>query len=421
MSTSFVDRYARVFGRPSAMMLRIAGLDAAELTGDGAILVDDRGRRWTDFGSFGIHLLGHCHPEITAAAARQLPKLNLSSKILANLPALRTAEQLAALFDDDRGVLFANSGSEAIETTLKMCRLVTGRQEFLALEGGYHGRTEGALQLSEHYARYAGAPPQGRVTFCDPKNPAQILSALGTGRFAALYVEPVQGEGGVRPLPSDLLRNLARDCHANGTLLVCDEIQTGLGRVGRLVSCPDADVVTFGKTLAGGIVPIAAVVFRTAVFSNAARDPLVSASSFSGGALAGAVASQVMKVVSREGFTAQVEALGAYTLSKLKERLTGCLGVRDVRGSGLMLGIEYASPHLAGEVVLSAAAEHLLVSFCLSAPSVVRVYPPVVADRTQIASAIQVLGMATEAASMQLEATAAAGRHPDHQSELRGL
>jgi acetylornithine/N-succinyldiaminopimelate aminotransferase len=412
MTTSFLDRYAKVFGRPLAMMLRIAGLDAAELTGDGAVLVDDRGTRWTDFGSFGIHLLGHCHPEVTAVAAAQLPRLNLSSKILVNANTLLAAERLVALFADDRGVLFANSGSEAVETSLKMCRMATGRHEFLSLNRAYHGRTEGALQLSAHYARYAGAPPAGHVTFCDPGDPAQIRAALSTGRFAALYVEPVQGEGGIHPLRPELLRDLAQDCHAHGTLFVSDEIQTGLGRAGTLVSCPDADAVIFGKTLSGGVMPVSAVVFRTAVYGKSARDPLVSASSFAGGALAGAVAAQVVDIVTRDGFIDQVGSLGEQAMTGLRQALGNHPGVRDIRGAGLMLGVEYASPDLAGEVMLAAAKQRLLVTFCLSAPSVLRVYPPAVADSKLIATAIQILAEATETASARVgpDTAPAAGR-----------
>jgi acetylornithine aminotransferase/putrescine aminotransferase len=402
MTTSFLDRYGKVFGRPLAMMLRVAGLDAAELTGDGAVIVDDRGARWIDFGSFGIHLLGHCHPDVTAVAAAQLRRLNLSSKILVNANILLAAERLVALFADDRGVLFANSGSEAIETSLKMCRLATGRHDFLALDRAYHGRTEGALQLSAHYARYAGAPPSGRVTFCDPRDPAQIRASLATRRFAALYVEPVQGEGGIHPLCPELLRNLARDCHAHGTLFVSDEIQTGLGRVGTLVSCPQADAVVFGKTLAGGVMPVAAVVFRTAAYGKSARDPLVSASSFAGGALAGAVAAQVLDIVSTDGFIARVGMLGAHAMTRLRKTLGRQPGVRDIRGAGLMLGVEYASAHLAGEVMLEAAKQRLLVTFCLSAPSVLRIYPPAVADSKLIDTAIEILAEATAIASARV-------------------
>jgi len=400
MSAAFLDRYSKVFGRPAAMMLRIAGLTASECTGQGAVVTDETGRDWLDFGSFGIHLLGHCHPHVQAAAAAQLPRLNLSTKILANAPALDAAERLGRLTfgTAPAGVLYGNSGSEAVEIAIRMARLATGRARFVALERAYHGRTDGALGLSASYARHAGAPARGDTVFVAPGDTPALEAALAKGEIAAVFVEPIQGEGGIHALPAGFLGEVRRLCDAHGSLMIADEIQTGLGRAGALVSCPMADAVIFGKTLAGGIVPVSAVVFRAERFGARARDPIASASSYAGGALAGAVAGAVLDVVNGPGFLARVDTLGRRMRDGLSARIGGHPGIREIRGHGLMIGLECVDPHLSGEIVLEAAARDLLISFCLSAPAVLRVYPPAVATEAEVDTALTRLAEALDTA-----------------------
>jgi acetylornithine/N-succinyldiaminopimelate aminotransferase len=400
MTKPFLDRYARVFGRPSAMMLRVSGLTACEAEAEGAVIRDETGRDWLDFGSFGIHLLGHRHPAVLTAAARQMGRLGLSSKILANAPALEAAERLAVLTygSQPAGVLFGNSGAEAAEIAIKMARLATGRRRFAALRRGYHGRSDGALRLSESYARHAGTPAGNDTVFLPPGDLVAATEALSGQEIAAVFIEPVQGEGGIHPLAPAYLDGLREICSRTGTLLISDEIQTGLGRCGVLVSCPNADIVLFGKTLAGGLVPVSAAVFRADVIGARARDPIASASSYAGGALAGAVAGAVLTTVTAPGFIAGVEHAAALFRGLLASRLEGLPGLRQIRGAGLMIGLEFAQPQLAGEVILAAAARRLLLSFCLSAPSVVRVYPPAVATPEQLARAAEILAEASRAA-----------------------
>ena len=399
MTTAFLDRHSKVFGRSATLVLKIAGLTASESEGRGAHIIDSEGRDWLDFGSFGIHLLGHCNPAIVEVARAQVSRFGLSSKILANEWAVSAGEKLCALTGGrHQGVLFANSGSEAIEITIKMCRMATGRRRFVALDGAYHGRTDGALQLSSSYVRHAGAPAAGAVDFVRPGDTERLADLLRTGAIAGVYVEPVQGEGGIRPVDTDFLWQVRELCDAYGTLMVCDEIQTGLGRAGQLVHCPSADIITYGKTLAGGIVPVAAVVFDTAKIGNHARDPIASASSYAGGALAGAVAAAVVDTVSKPGFTDDVKSKGAFAMAALRRAFAGFEGIVDIRGSGLMIGLEFTSPGLVGETILEAAERNLLVTFCLSAPTVLRLYPPAVSTQEEIADAVTRLREAVDAA-----------------------
>lgn len=408
MSTAFLDRHSRVFGRSATLLLKIAGLTASEHRGSGAHVIDSAGRDWLDFGSFGIHLLGHCHPEIVEVAREQVGRFGLSSKILANEWILSAGEKLCALTEGrHQGVLFANSGSEAIEISIKMCRMATGRRRFIALEGAYHGRTDGALQLSSSYVRHAGAPAAGLVDFVKPGDVDRLSELLRSGTVAGVYCEPVQGEGGIRPVDTEFLWQVRELCDAYGALMVCDEIQTGLGRAGRLVHCPSADLIVYGKTLAGGMVPVAAVVFDTTKIGNHARDPIASASSYAGGALAGAVASKVVEIVTRPGFAGSVRARGAFAMESLAESFADFPGQVEIRGAGLMIGLEFPSSGIVGETILEAAERNLLVTFCLSAPTVLRLYPPAVATEDEIAEAVARLRDAAAAAWKTAAASAA--------------
>ena len=394
----FLDRYSKVFGRPSAMMLKIAGLTASERYGRGAIVSDSEGKNWLDFGSFGVHLLGHSHPNIVNAVNRQLLEMGLSTKILANEPILLAAERSSRLKGQTGvGVSFANSGSEAIEVAIKMARLATGRDRFLALVGGYHGRTDGALQLSSSYKGHIGAPRENRALFVKPGDLDDLEAHLKSASFAALFIEPIQGEGGIQPIPRQFVEQAALLCERYGSLLISDEIQTGLGRSGSIISCPFADIVVLGKALAGGVMPISALLFSEDKISSRARDPIVSASSYAGSPLGGVVINAVLDEVLQAKFLDDIDELSATAFSELSMTLNNCKSVTDIRGRGLMIGIELTSSNLTGDLILKAAANGLLVSFCLSKPNVVRLYPPAVSTNDQLITGIRALGRAFEA------------------------
>ena len=403
MQSPFLDRYARVFGRSATLVLKMAGLTASEAHGQGAFVVDANGRRWTDFGSFGVHLLGHCHPAVVETVRRQVGELGLSTKILTNEAILTAGEKLAALTGGrHKGVMFANSGSEAIEVIIKMCRIATGRKRFVALERAYHGRTDGALQLSGSYSRHAAAPTPGNVDFVAAGDVERLADLLAAGTTAAVFVEPVQGEGGIHPVSMEFLSAVRDLCDRHGTLMVCDEIQTGLGRAGHLNHFDQADIIAYGKTLAGGVVPVSAVVFSTEKVSTHARDPVVSASSVAGGPLAGAVAGTVLDIVTADGFLEDVRSKGEHAGSALFREIGPAEGVVAIRGRGLMIGIEFESAALVGEVVLQAMQRDLLVSFCLSEPKVLRLYPPAVTSVEDISDAVTRLAEAVVAAKHEI-------------------
>lgn len=397
----FVERYGAAFGRSKALLLRMSGLLAAEQEAQGAWIGDTDGRRWLDFGSFGVHLVGHRHPEIVAAARDQLEHMGLSGKVLGNAEATRCAEALidVAPAGLDR-VAFANSGAEAVEMAMKMAALSTGRTGFAALRGSYHGKTAGALHLSDTYAVRSPVPLAAKVHFLEPGDIDQARRVLARGTVAALFAEPVRGEGGVLPVDPDYLAALRDLCHETGTLLALDEIQTGLGRCGRVWrsadDCPP-DLLLVGKALGGGLVPTAAVVYSGARIGGAADDPVVLASSFAGGALAGRVGAAVVELVRQDGFLDDVRRLGESARKSLGELLGTDPRIRGIRGEGLMIGLETASPGIAGQILLEAAKRGVLLSFCLSAPQVLRVYPPAVIGQDDLDRGLETIAAAVAA------------------------
>lgn len=400
-STAFLTRYAATFGRSEAFVLRMAGLTGGEVASHGAWITDTSGRRWLDFGSFGIHLLGHRHPVVMEGVREQLELMGLSGKVLGNVEATRCGEALIASTPPnlDR-VTLANSGAEAVDMALKLVLLATGRDELLAFRRSYHGKSVAALSLSDSMRTEASIGLRNRVHFADPGDLDAVSRILADRRVAGVFVEPVQGEGGVRPVAPEFLAGLREVCTDTGTPLVFDEIQTGLGRTGRRWRSADdtpPDVLLVGKTLGGGVVPVSAVVFAGSVIGTAAGDPVVLASSFAGGALAGRVGATVLELVGNEELLARIRRLGERTISGLRDRFADDPRIREVRGEGLMIGIETAAPEVAGNLVVEAARRDLLVSFCLSDPRVVRVYPPAVIDDADLAHGMDALAGAVAA------------------------
>jgi acetylornithine aminotransferase/putrescine aminotransferase len=403
---AFVDRYRAAFGRSQALLLRVSGLRDGEHAASGAWITDTSGRRWLDLGSFGIHLLGHRHPRVVAAAAGQLELMGLSGKILGNSAATACAEALRAATPPslDR-IAFANTGSEAVEMAMKITALATGRTEFAVLRGSYHGKTSGALHLSDTMAGRSPVPLAAPIHFLEPEDEPGARAVLASGRVVAVFAEPVQGEGGIRPVSREYLASLRELTARTGTLLVLDEIQTGLGRCGRLWrSATDVppDVLLTGKVLGGGVLPVAAVAYDGARIGASATDPVVLASSFAGGALAGAVGSAVLDVVSDESFLGTVRRLGELTRARLTDLLAADPRVTAIRGEGLMIGIATAHPGVAGHVVLEAAKRGVLLSFCLSKPSVLRVYPPSVISTHDLEDGLARIAEAVAASPMDL-------------------
>ncbi|WP_307845025.1 acetylornithine transaminase [Actinotalea solisilvae] len=379
--TEWTERYTRsvmnTFGPPRRVLVR----------GEGVHVWDADGRRYTDLlGGIAVNVLGHAHPTLTAAVSAQLGTLGQVSNFFASPVQVALAERLVALAGGDAGsrVFFANSGTEANEAAFKMARR-TGRPRVLALEGAFHGRTMGALALT-HKAAYREPfePLPGGVEFV-PFGDAAALEAAMSDDVAAIVLEPVQGEAGVRPLPPGYLAHARALADRHGALLVLDEIQTGVGRTGAWFAhqLPELgggvrpDVVTLAKGLGGGI-PIGAVV---ALSERAATllGPGQHGTTFGGNPVAAVAALTTLGVIERDGLLARVREVGGRLADALR---TVTPLVTEVRAAGLLVAAELAAP-VAARVADEALAAGWIVNPVT--PSALRLAPPLVLTWDQVA------------------------------------
>ncbi|MFP5345517.1 MAG: aspartate aminotransferase family protein [Actinomycetes bacterium] len=399
-----LDLYRRHVNASLATICELAGMPL-HVASAGAEIYDEKGTAYLDCGGFGVFLLGHRHPVVLDAVRRQLDEHPLVSRPLLSPATARAAAALAGVAPAglDR-VYLTCSGAEAVEVALKIVRL-HGRTRVVAMDGGFHGKTFGALSVT------------GRVQYREPFEP--LVPAVEFARFGdvedlerrlahdgsrtCVLAEPVQGEGGVRVPPPGWLSDVRRLCTEHGALLVLDEIQTGLGRVGRWWASEGEDVVPdvllAGKTLSGGVVPSGAVVTSGEVFRPLDDDPMLHSSTFAGSPLAAAAAEATIRVLQAERLVERSAALGAELLDAVRTAVdTFCPHlVRDVRGQGLLIGVEFVSADVAMEFLLALVERRVVPSYSLNRHDVVRLTPPAVLDAAQVAHLRGALEEAAEA------------------------
>jgi acetylornithine aminotransferase/acetylornithine/N-succinyldiaminopimelate aminotransferase len=362
--------------------------------GDGCYLYDETGKKYLDFlGGLAVNSMGYNHPEIIATLRDSAESLLHVSNLIYHPYQGKLAEKLTQLSGMDRA-FFANSGTEAVEGAIKLARVYArkhgppDRFEILALENSFHGRTLGALSATwpKKY-REPFEPLVPGVRFVRLNDPAHLRESF-TPRVAAVFVEVIQGEGGVVEIREDFLKTAAELCRAQGALLICDEIQCGLGRTGRMFAFGkfglQPDVVLVAKPLAGGL-PLAAILAREEVAQ--AFSPGMHGTTFGGGPLQCRLALKVLEILERPGFLAQVSEVGAYfrhELEKLRDQLSI---VKEVRGDGLMVGMELTT---SGKSVVREALEAGLVMNCTQ-EKVLRFLPPLIIEKRHVDEAIGIL------------------------------
>ncbi|MFJ5074650.1 acetylornithine transaminase [Streptomyces sp. NPDC088553] len=361
----------------------------ALVRGEGCTVWDEAGRAYTDFtGGIAVNTLGHAHPAVVAAVTGQVARLGHVSNLFVAEPPVALAERLLGLFGRPGGrVFFSNSGAEAVEAAFKAARL-TGRRRIVAMEGGFHGRTMGALAVTGQQAkREPFLPLPGDVTHV-PFGDVDALRAAVAEDTAAVFVEPVQGEAGVIPAPEGYLRAAREITRAAGSLLVLDEVQTGIGRTGHWFAHQaepgvDPDVVTLAKGLGGGL-PIGAT-----VAFGAAGDllgPGLHGSTFGGNPVACAAGSAVLETIAAEGLLEHTVRMGALLragVEALKHPL-----VAEVRGAGLLLGVVLTEP-VAVRVQGAAQEAGFLVN--AAGPGTVRLAPALTVSARHIEELVEAL------------------------------
>jgi len=384
-------------------------LDVIIERGEGAWVYDVQGKRYLDcLSAYSALNQGHLHPRIIRALLDQAQKLTLTSRAFRNDQLGLFYKELCELTGYEM-VLPMNTGAEAVETALKAARrwgyrakgIAAETAEVITCQGNFHGRTITAISFSTEgdYKEGFGPLTPGFVSI--PYGDAEALEAAITPRTAAFLVEPIQGEAGVVIPPEGYLKQVRDICSRHNMLFVADEIQTGLGRTGRLLACEHegvrADVAILGKALGGGVYPVSVVLASKQVLG--VFEPGSHGSTFAGNPLGAAVAREALKVLMEEGLIENSAVLGEYFLGHLREALEGNERVQDVRGRGLFIGIQLRqSVGGARQFCEELATRGLLCKE--THRDVIRFAPPLVIDRATIDWAMEQI---VEALSMPLD------------------
>jgi predicted acetylornithine/succinylornithine family transaminase len=350
--------------------------------GEGARLWDADGNEYLDFlCGIGVSAVGHCHPRVVEAIRDQAGRLLHASNLFWSAPMERLAERLAAL-SLGGGVFFANSGAEAIEAALKLARKARQGGEIVVMHGGFHGRTYGALSATAQESKQAPFAPLVPGFVAVEPTAAAIRAAVGE-RTAAVLLEPVQGESGVRVLGDDVLRAAREACDEHGAALIFDEVQCGLARTGRLWAYEHSgvvpDAVTTAKALGGGL-PIGALIAGERL-AGVLR-PGDHGSTFAGSPLVAAAANAALDVLEDPALHARVRELG----ERLREALAELPRATAVRGRGLMVAFDVEDGG-APDLVRRALLEQRLVANA-TGPATIRLLPPLIVDEAQVDDAV---------------------------------
>jgi acetylornithine/succinyldiaminopimelate/putrescine aminotransferase len=374
------------------------GIEVARAAG--STVWDTAGRPYLDLlAGMGVANVGHTHPAVVAAVRAQLER-HLHVMVYGELvqaPQVRLAARLAELLSAPLEVVyFTSSGTEAIEGALKTARKHTGRRRLLAFEGGFHGDTLGALSVGGNPVyRRPFEPLLPEVDFL-PFGDVAALSAIDA-RTAAVVVEPVQAEAGVRVPDASFLPALRRRCDETGALLVLDEVVTGFGRTGRLFAHEHWDVVpdllVLAKALGGGL-PLGAFVGSRAVMRTLSHDPpLAHVTTFGGHPVSCAAGLAALEVLLSTDLPGRAASLGRSLLDALRG-LVGRGGLVDVRGLGLLVGLEFESATATARFAARALASGLILNWTLHRDTVIRLAPPLVLTVTEAEHAVAAIGAA---------------------------
>jgi 4-aminobutyrate aminotransferase len=400
-------------------------------SGSGVVVTDVDGNRFLDFAAgIAVCSTGHSHPKVVAAIKEQADRLiHIAATDFYEPRYTEFMERLAAIapFEEKARVFLTNSGTEAVEGAIKLARYHTHRSGIIAFEGGFHGRTMGALSLTNskikqragfgplipmvHHSPFPRVRAWREGSGGDGSAELDVLRGSILGRLiapsdvAAIVVEPIQGEGGYFPAPRSFMEGLREICDEHGILLIADEIQSGMGRTGAWWAIEhtsvEPDIITSAKGIASGM-PIGAFIARESVWT---WPPGAHGSTFAGNPICAAAGLATLEIIESEGL-ANAVTMGARLQSGLEKAAEGS-AVRDIRGAGLMLGVEFPT-HAAAEAVQEAAfTRGLLTLEC--GESSLRFSPPLIVDESDVDTAVRIFAESLSAASQPASGVAETG------------
>jgi acetylornithine aminotransferase/acetylornithine/N-succinyldiaminopimelate aminotransferase len=364
--------------------------------GEGVWIYTSDGEKYLDlYGGHAVAGTGHCHPRVVAAIREQSEKLLFYSNLVYSETRARAAEKLVSIAPELlTKAFFCNSGTEANENAMRMARMATGRANIVTFSGGFHGRTADAISAT-FLGKYReigkpNVPGHLQAEFGD----IESVRAVADESVAAIMLEPIQSMAGVRTAPPDFFRALRELCDERGIVLIFDEVQTGVGRTGewffagsRAGDGVGPDIVTLAKALGSGI-PVGACLVTEKIAAHIKENYL--GTTFGGGMIAMAAVSATLEAIEQDGMLANVREVEVY----LRERLKEIEQVVSVRGSGFLLGIEFADK---AAPIHKALLERRIITGSSSDPQVLRLLPPLCLQRTEVDTFVEALRQVCEA------------------------
>lgn len=383
---AYTNHVNQGFGR----LAQVMGLPI-ETTSFGSTVCNEKGEHYLDCGGYGVFILGHRHPEVIEAVKNQVDRHPLSTRTMLSSELALASKNIVEVAP--RGLeyaFFTNSGTEATELGLKLGRL-NGKSRLIAMHGGFHGKSLGSLSVTGRPAYQEPFFPLLKgvefVEFGDIR--ALEAKLISYGPQATVILEPVQAESGVILPPAGYLRAVSRLCKVNGALLILDEIQTGFGRTGTWWACEqydcDPDILLAGKSLGGGVMPVGAVVTRSEIFKRLNEDPFLHTSTFGGNPLAMAAVSAAISAMKNGNIISKAQTIGDLLISQVKAEVKGFSNlILEVRGIGLLIGIEFHREHYAGDFMMMMMKRRVIVCHSLNQHKVVRLTPPAILSEPEI-------------------------------------
>lgn len=366
-----------------------------EWEGDGCVVRDVRGREFIDcLGGFGIFALGHRHPKVIGAIKAQLDRLALHSQWMLNPMAADAARRLAEITPGPlRKTFWCSTGTEAVEGALKLARLYAKKSKYISTVNSFHGKTMGALSVTGRDLFRKPFEPLLQTTFV-PYGEIAALSEAIDGETAAVILEPIQGEGGIRIPPDDYLPAVRELCTKRNVLLIFDEVQTGLGRTGAMFGCDHVkvvpDIMCLGKALSGGVIPCAAFTSTDEIWRVFHPNPFYHTSTFGSNPMATTAAAATIETIQEENLVANSAEMGRYFLAglrQLQERYPAL--IKETRGRGLLIGVEIVDAQKGESIAARMFERGVLVAYTLNKPEVIRIEPPLVITRALIDQALE--------------------------------
>ena len=402
-----IGKYEKFINPSMARLFRFMGLGSVETTAHGWIITDSDGNDYIDcLGGYGMFCVGHRHPKVVEAVKKSLDTMPMHGEVLFNRPMADLAERLAEITPGKlQYSFFVNSGTEAVEGALKVARLATGRKKFIAAKNAFHGKTFGSLTAT------------GRDMFRTPFQPllpnfehvpfddvAAMAAALDDDT-AAVILEPIQGEGGIIVPPAGYFKAVRELCDQYGTLLIADEVQTGIGRTGTWFGVEHEqitpDIMATAKALGGGVMPIGAITATADAWAGLIEAPFLHTSTFGGNQLACAAANAALNYIEKNDVLDRSAAAGAYFKKGLESIQKDYPSViAEIRGRGMMIGIELTKEGAGGMLMSLMIDKRVIIAYTLNNPKVIRIEPPLIMPTDVID---QVLTIFREAVSSTAE------------------